>query len=374
MSRKKLAAGISAIVVLAVGIYFAYAYWASSQGNSRESLLRSLPADATAVIYVDIAELRQGAILKSISSWSASATIDPEYKQFVKETGFDYEKDLDRVGVATKSQGTERTYFALMEGRFDRKKIEAYLRKNGVANKKGTREVFLLTQANSDPSISMAQRWILIAFLSDRRIAITNAADLNSEIESASRAAGHQEWVERFDRLAGTPAFALIRQDAAIGALLSERAPGGMRSPQLAQLLNQLLWISIAGKPEGNEFRAVLEGECPNEASMRQLSDFLNGISLMAQAGLNDPKLRQQMDPAEREAYLQLLNSVDVMRLDRGTSKSVRMAFVVTPEAWEILAKAAPIVAPHNDKNTQEPSVKSSPKKKKSANQQQTTH
>jgi hypothetical protein len=374
MSRKKLAAGISAIVVLAVGIYFAYAYWASSQGNSRESLLRSLPADATAVIYVDIAELRQGAILKSISNWSASATIDPEYKQFVKETGFDYEKDLDRVGVATKNQGTERTYFALMDGRFDRKKIEAYLRKNGVAEKKGIREVFHLAQANTIPYISSVQHWISIAFLSDQRIAITNGNDLDSEIESARREAGHQEWMERFERLAGTPAFALIRQDAAIGAMLNERAPGGMRSPQLAQLLNQLLWISIAGKPEGSEFRAVLEGECPNEASMRQLSDFLNGISLMAQAGLNDPKLRQQMDPAEREAYLQLLNSVDVMRLDRGTSKSVRMAFVVTPEAWEILAKAAPIVAPHNDKNTQEPAVKSSPKKKKSANQQQTTH
>src|SRR5262249_44284398 len=122
----------------------------------------------------------------------------------------------------------------------------------------------------------------------------------------------------------------------------------------LAQLLNQLLWVSIAGKPEGQEFRAVVEGECPNEASMRQLSDFLNGITLMAQAGLNDPKLRQQMEPLEREAYLQLLNSIQVMKLDRGTSKSVRATFVVTPEIWAKLGQSASIITPEEKKTIPE--------------------
>jgi hypothetical protein len=149
--------------------------------------------------------------------------------------------------------------------------------------------------------------------------------------------------MERFERLAGSPMFALFRQDAAIGAILNTQAPGGFRSPQLAQLLNQLLWISIAGKPEGNGFRVAAEGECPNELTMRQLADFLSGIALMAQGGLNDPKLRQQMDPSEREAYLQLLNSVEVTKLDRGTSKSVRMAMMITPDAWSsITARKVP--------------------------------
>src|SRR5215472_15516805 len=141
-----------------------------------------------------------------------------------------------------------------------------------------------------------------------------------------------------------------MRQDAAIGALLNSQAPGGLRSPQLGQLLDRLLWVSIAGKTDGKEFRVVLEGECPNEATMRQLSDFLNGLTIMANAGLTDPQLRRQMDPAEREAYQQLLNSVDVMKLDRGTRKAVRVTFVVTEEIWGKLAQAGAIPKPDDGK------------------------
>jgi len=106
----------------------------------------------------------------------------------------------------------------------------------------------------------------------------------------------------------------------------------------------------------------VIEGECPNEASMRQLAEFLNGITLMAQAGLNDPKLRQQMDPAEREAYVQLLNSVEVTKLDRGETKSVRTTLLVTPEAWARLS-AGPTL-----QNVQPASVKEAPASNKKRN------
>lgn len=355
MAGKKFVAALVSAAVLAAGIYFSYKRWAVTRGDSRASLLHSLPADASAVIYADFAELRQGEFLNSVSNWSAGATTDAEYKQFVKQTGFDYERDLDRVGIAVMNRGETRNYFVLADGNFDREKIEDYLRKNGTSEQRAGREIFHYATPNSNPSLSLAERWISIVFLSDRRLSLTDVPDSPVELEASQRNAGHAEWTQRFERLAGTPVFALIRQDAAIGALLNNQAPGGLRSPQLAQILNQLLWVSIAGKPEGKDFRAVIEGECPNEATMRQLSDFMNGITIMAGAGLNDSKLRQRMDPAEREAYLQLLNSVDVMKLDRGTSKSVRVTFVVTPEIWGKLAQAAltkPEVAPTEKANS----------------------
>jgi len=371
MSGKRLFAGAVLAAALAAGIYLAYARWMGSRGHERESLLRALPTDATAVIYADFAELRQGEILKSISNWSAGAVADPDYKQFVSETGFDYERDLDRVGIAVENRGGARNYFALAEGNFDRKRIEAYLRKNGTAEKKGRLEIFRLTTPNSPPSISSAARSVSITFLSDHRLALSDVTDLSGELLSAANDAGHAEWTERFQRLAGTPVFALIRQDAAIGALLNNQAPGGLRSPQLGQLLNQLLWVSIAGKTEGKEFRAVLEGECPNEMKMRQLSDFLNGITLMASAGLGDPKLRHQMDPAEREAYQQLLNSIEVTKLDRGTGKFVRVTFVVTPEIWGKLAQAA-AEKPREEKDPVNAKGNPSDSKKKNGGQKQT--
>jgi hypothetical protein len=337
MNRKRLIVGVIVLAVLAGAVYIAYARWFASSGASRESLLQSLPADASAAIYVDVAELRQGAILKNLVSLGAGATnVDQDYKQFVNESGFDYEKDLNRVGVAIQSTGPTNHYLVLADGRFNRPKIEMYLQKNGSSETKSGREIFHLRTGAQGHRVSAA-------FLSNDRIALTDAPDLNAEIESARQEAGHREWMERFERLAGSPMFALFRQDAAIGAILNTQAPGGFRSPQLAQLLNQLLWISIAGKPEGNGFRVAAEGECPNELTMRQLADFLSGIALMAQGGLNDPKLRQQMDPSEREAYLQLLNSVEVTKLDRGTSKSVRMAMMITPDAWSsITARKVP--------------------------------
>ena len=339
MSRKRWIAGIAVGVVVAMGGYFGYAHFAAT-GNSRNSLLRALPADAAAVIYVDIEEFRRAAILKAVKTLGASATgnatTDPEYKQFVSETAFDYEKDLDRVGIAVTNRAAKQNYFALADGRFDRKKIETYLRKNGRSEQANGHEIFHV--ATGEPG-----REISVEFISNERIALTDGDDINAKIASSTSTAGHAEWMERFSRLAGTPVFALIRQDAAIGGVLSSRTPGGFSSPQLAGLLNQLLWISVAGKPEGKSFRAVIEGECPNEASMRQLAEFLNGITLMAQAGLNDPKLRQQMDPAERDAYVQLLNSVEVTKLDRGDSKSVRTTLLVTPEAWARLSAGAPL-------------------------------
>jgi len=343
MSGKKLIAGILLSAALAGGIYLAYASWFTPQGDARETLLRSLPADVTEVIYVDVAELRQGAILKNLAGLGANRTVDPEYKQFVGETGFDYEKDLDRVGIAFQNAGTETHYFAIADGNFDRRKIEAYLRKNGSNESKNGHEIFHLGTG--------VQGWAISAtFLSNERIAFADAPHLNAEIESGRLEPGHKEWTERFARLSGSPMFALFRQDRAIGTILGAQARGGFRSPQLVQLLDQLLWISVAGKPDGKEFRVVLEGECPNEATMRQLSDFLDGLTIMANAGLTDPQLRRQMDPAEREAYQQLLNSVDVMKLDRGTSKAVRVTFVMTPEIWNKLAQTAATPKPDEEK------------------------
>lgn len=360
MNRKRLVLVTAISALLAGGVYFAYARWFGSLGDSRESLLRALPPDATAVIYMDVRELRQGAILKNLATLGASAAVDQDYKQFISETGFDYEKDLDRVGIAMQITGEANHYFALADGKFERKKIETYFRKNGSSETRNGREIFHLAS-------SVQGRAVSAAFISNERIAFTDLPNLNAQIESGRSDAGHAEWTERFGRLAGSPIFALIRQDAAIGAILSAQAPGGFRSPQLVQLLNQLLWISIAGKPQGMGFQAVIEGECPNEATMRQLADFLNGITLMAQSGLNDPKLRQQMDPAERDAYLQLLNSVDVMKLDRGSSKSVRMAMLITQETWNKVSAGKPLAQPQtaSQKGETDAQAKNSPSKNK---------
>ncbi len=92
--------------------------------------------------------------------------------------------------------------------------------------------------------------------------------------------------------------------------------------------------------------RVVAEGECNADATAQQLSDLLNGILVLAQAGLNDSKTRKQLDPAAREAYLELVKGADVSRIDRGETKTVRLVFDVTPKFLDAARAPAPITPP----------------------------
>jgi hypothetical protein len=104
-----------------------------------------------------------------------------------------------------------------------------------------------------------------------------------------------------------------------------------------------LQWITLAGKPENDRLRVVAEGECAVETTARQLADVLNGVVILAEGGLNDAKTRRQLDPAVREAYLELVKSADISKIDRGDTKSVRLIFEITPAFLDAAGKSPPI-------------------------------
>ncbi len=81
--------------------------------------------------------------------------------------------------------------------------------------------------------------------------------------------------------------------------------------------------------------RIVAEGESTSEETTRQAADLLNSILVLAEAGLNDAKTRRQLVPSLREAFLALLKGADVSKIDRGDTKSVRLAFELTPAFLE---------------------------------------
>lgn len=59
-----------------------------------------LPTDATAVMYIDFARLRNEPFVKELYAWAPQPEEDADYEKFVGGTGFRYESDLDRVGIA----------------------------------------------------------------------------------------------------------------------------------------------------------------------------------------------------------------------------------------------------------------------------------
>jgi hypothetical protein len=256
--------------------------------------------------------------------------------QFLHDTGFDYERDLDRAALAVERRGSDSALFVVADGRFDIAKIRGYAQKSGSVQKREGHEIFTVP-------ISGSGRKISFTFLRKDRLALTDDDSLISLFASPQKNPAAADWRIRFDRLAGSPIFAVIQQDAATSAALAAQTPGGFRSPQLSALLDQLQWITIAGKPENNDLRVVMEGEAPTDATVRQLTDLLNGVVVLAETGLNDPKTRQQLAPATREAYLELLRSADVSKLDRGETKSVRLVFDLTPKFLQAARTAVPL-------------------------------
>jgi hypothetical protein len=337
--KKRLQIGVIAFVVglLGVAAFFAYRKWGIQNVPARDEALALMPSTANAVLFADFGQLRQSPFVAQLYAWAPKPQADADYTQFVKETGFDYARDLDRLALSVVKHGQDSAVFAILDGKFDRQKISAYALKDGSIVKIEGHEVFFVPVSGTAKKISFA-------FLRNDRIAMTNDANLALFLGAKKGPDDVAEWRTRFERLAGSPVFSVFRQDAALGAALAAQAPGGLRSPQLSTLLDQLQWVTLAGKPENDHLRVVAEGECTAEATARQLVDVMNGVVMLAQAGLNDVKTRQQLDPAMREAYLELLKSADVSKIDRGDTKSVRLVFEITPGFLEAARKTPPPV------------------------------
>ena len=318
---------------------FIHQFYTAKRSSARGDLLGMMPADAAAVLFVNLTEVRAAPFVKQLFAWAPQPEPDDDYAKFLKETAFNYERDLDRLAIAFGKASEDSTFFAMADGRFDHQRILALATTSGTVERRAGREIFAI------PESSGAKK-LYLTFLNNNRIALTDRGDLSQVLTAQTQGSDDsREWRVRFERLAGAPVFAVIRPDAAPGTTLSAQAPGGFRSPQLSSVLDQLQWITLAGKPENDRLRVVVEGESASEDNARRFADLLNGVLTLAETGLNDVKTRQQLDPSLREAYLALLKSADVSKINRGDTKSVRLVFEITPAFLES-ARRFPVRSP----------------------------
>lgn len=357
MSKRKWIAAAAGLLLLSAAGFYVYQKRGANSSSDRNDLLERMPADASAVVFADLTELRSAPFVAQLFAWAPQPEPDEDYAKFLNETGFHYERDLDRLAIAFREAGQDSAFFAVADGRFDRQKISALANKSGTVEKRGGHEIFAVPESGG-------AKKIYLTFLRNDRIALTDRADLDQSLGGGKKRGDDrtEEWRSRFERLGGSPVFAVIRHDAGAEEELRERAPGGFSSPQLSAALDRLQWITLAGKPENDRLHVVAEGECASEDTARQLADLLNGVLALADAGLNDAKTRQQLDPSLREAYLSLLKSADISKIDRGDTKSVRIAFEITPAFLESARHAS--MAPTSPPATPVPGNPSSRAKK----------
>ncbi len=94
--------------------------WARSRAIRPVALLKRVPTRDALVAYIDFNALRKAGVMRLLEG--ANAAQDPEYSDFIRQTGFDYQRDLDAAVVSFAPTGK----YLLLRGRFDWHSLREY--------------------------------------------------------------------------------------------------------------------------------------------------------------------------------------------------------------------------------------------------------
>ncbi len=125
MRARAVTAGIVACGAVLAATLGWWGYRNGLWGGSEARLLERLPTQDAVVLSLDFEALRRSGLLQKMAPSQTSQ--DPEYTAFVRDSGLNYQTDLDRALVAFAPDGT----FLLVRGRFDWPKLENYARAHG---------------------------------------------------------------------------------------------------------------------------------------------------------------------------------------------------------------------------------------------------
>lgn len=329
------------IVVVVVLVASAGAlYWRHTKGSGEPSEVPSLllyaPADAKAVVYVDLGAIRSSSFIKELAALAPPQAQEREYLDFVQATGFDYTRDLNRAVIIGRQQGTTQSVLAVAEGRYDRAKIAAYALRSGKLERANGAEIYVIPQLTpGNPGA--------LAFLAFDRIAVAQGPDARATLETLLRQ-GPQQALDptlraRVMRVAGSPLFGVGQVDQ----ISKNIARGEMRSDQLENLAREVRWVTAGVRPEGELLHIAADGECPTPESAHQLGGTLDGLRMLGQMMMSDPKARARLTPEAAGLFDTILKDVRVSQ----DGPRVRLTLEIThAELRDFLHRQAGTPAP----------------------------
>ena len=320
-------AALAVVALLAVGAYLHYLRRPLpplAGVAAPPDLMTLLPPGAPVVAYVDVAALRklQNSPLAALLGLAGTNPAeDSDYKAFVRDTGFDYTRDLDAAALAIWPTSMaapnggigSNQVLAVADGRFDRAKIEAYALRTGKLVARGSQSIYVVP---GDPPESFL-------FLSPTRIEITTGETL-SIVAPATSSEDNDAMRARINRVAGAPLFAAARTDTLPRGFYD----GFQNSPQLETLAKSVKGLMLAGTPQGDRIDLALDAECDSLAHAGELAALLDTFRMLGTVALSDPKTRRQMTKPQAAFLAALAAQVKVRHQDHW----VRLTLAVTPE------------------------------------------
>jgi hypothetical protein len=146
---------------LALGLLLAAAPAAAA---SRDPM-SLVPADATSVGFVRIADLRANPFQLRVFEEADRLSADGDAHRFLEEAGLSLRDDVDSVVACTSAARGERgSTLVLFEGRFDTKKLSAAIARRGAsAQSAGGREYYRLQGEGKSGAVALVDARLIIA-------------------------------------------------------------------------------------------------------------------------------------------------------------------------------------------------------------------
>ncbi len=328
---KRAAFYTMALAVASLSLWYGASAYRASAADALPALIEQAPAGATMIAYADLAALRESPWTKRLESFAQPAQVDSDYTAFVDATGFDYQRDLDRVVIANSGAASDKVV-VFAEGRFDRKKIEQYALRTGKLQQENGRAVYVVpsaTQGSSTAKGPAAQsKDVRFTFLAADRIALSSGGELSGLASAGASPSLDSAMRERLSRVAGAPIFATIKTAPFAAAA---GTTGDVKTGVAAQM-QSLRWVSLAMQPDGNSALLSLEGECDRPEDAQKVAGTLELMRALFRGALADPKTRGKM-PAESAASLGKL--IDAAKITTETTR-VRLLISLTPDMLSV--------------------------------------
>ena len=297
---------------------------APAKPGSAPDIFTRLPSTSPVVAFANVAELRnlQDTPLASVLGLAAPGPAeDREYRIFVRDTGFDYARDLDKVAVAlwpanlVQTAGTigQNRVVAVADGRFNEKKIDAYALRTGRAIQRGPQTIY---DVPGNPPVAFE-------FLSSTRVLIASGNDPVNLLTAANASSNDAAMEARIRRVAGAPIFAV----AETATLPKSFYSNFQNSPQLEQLVRSIQEVTLAAQPSGNDIDAVIDAQCDSVKNALEISTLLDGFRVIGRAELANPTVQRQMTRQQEQFLSGLLSHAGISR-DRNW---VRASFKISP-------------------------------------------
>ncbi len=297
MRRRKLSILIALLLlVAAVGVVIYLSRRAAPEA------VRLLPSDADAVVYVDLQTIRRAVTLLG---QAPAVPHDPEYDSFIRQTGFEFERDLDQAAFAVHAPAAspggpppapeDVRSSEIFVGRFDSARLAAYLSRLATSSER---------YHNLDIySIPNQGRTVRVAILGLTMVAVSNTQQPQAMHEMIDH------YVESALPVLGPPLVREHYRDVPLGSVVwaiaqapSESGSSGLTVPVLLRTLAPGATLVGSVRYTG-AIQLRVEAIARDEEQARKITEnagtmisIFRGIESGAQLGGPDPDVKAFFD------------------------------------------------------------------------------